>query len=650
MEALLSDHRELQAANSEAFEALFLEYGIVDGVGYGALAPEHRPRLGRRDKQEILRDLAFGSRAFEQLPSGKLREREPSYYDWLLPESGTIAVPLSAGMTDVLERGRRWEAIEEDVQDFEDALGELADHVIALRKALCELAEAGQQGLHEVAMLVSLSQYCDLLLDQEGNPEPGESPLADLQEFMQRSAIPVFMDKLVREPVDLAPGAAKRRDAEARRIIKRLADPAFVAGVGTVVCNHDVVPHPLLDSLYYYLTAAADLLSMTPLAEEFAERHALPLYEALAGLPDDGVELPLAKLRNDVLREAIEGGWRSLLEDRESVYKLAMGIGTGVIGSVSNLAGPRSVGVAVLMQYQIYLFRRGAKEYASSVVVMNRAVQSFMRYFTTYNAHSLAWFRGGIAEVAFGEGKLTLTQHAKKCGFDMTRGPFSGRVARSTMALMAVSVLGLALAARAGDEEVPVSSTLALVATGGTAGVALIDWPPVARALEGSRWSVMLKHSGGLAALTGAFGVASSLMALVDAGKDGDALGIAEGALSFLGSSSSLIGWYGCTQMGALAFAPSLLMTVGSILVLAGLGVGLWRVLKPMKPIDVVNVTLEYFRSPESRASLADLGPTLDTLDDLVELTDFLPLTIRYEPALRGLGYDDEIISILLRG
>lgn len=638
LDALLSNQAQLRAANSSAFEALFERHHRLP-----ELRREHPPSLDRRHKRDHLRHLATGAGAFKMHGSKRLVDGEPVYYGWTLPEDATLAVPLSRGMVDVLERSKRWTAIAARVEAFEAKLDQLADAVIELREALSKLCAVGKNGLHELGMLVGLSQYCDLLLDQEGNPEPGESPLADFQEFLQRSAIPLFNEQIVCNPVDIAPRAAARRDRAARRILEILEDPAFVAGVKLVVENHDVVSHALLDNMYYYMTAAADLLSVTDEAEQFAKEHALPMMRGLAELPAEEYEATI-ELFDSGLREAMAGKWREALPDRETAFKLAIGIGTGVIGSVSNLEGPRSIGVAVMMQYQVHLFRRGLKDLEFSVVAFERALTMFLKHFGDFKGHNLQMFRTKVAEAVRSGGKVNLSAIAKESELDVTRGPFRGRTSRSIMALLAVGIFALTIAS---NPDSSWGSIFSVASAAGTMGVATLDWGPIASALE-KRWkSKITIASGAMAGLVSAFGLVASGIATIDAYEKGDDLGIIEGALSTLGSAASLAGWVLSFKMGALAFAPSLMMTAGSVLLIAGLGISIWRVFAPKEPVDVVNLSLEFFQEPDSRASIVGLAPTVDTLITMASSTDFSPLDPSYEGALRALGYDHGTAAVL---
>ncbi|MCA9711010.1 MAG: hypothetical protein KDK70_34530, partial [Myxococcales bacterium] len=519
-----------------------------------------------------------------------------------------------------------------------------ADAVIGLRKALADLQTVGQRGLHEVGMLVGLSQYCDLLLDQEGNPEPGESPLADFQEFLQRSAIPRFLDQLVCDPVDLAPDAARRRDRFAREILRILDDPEFVAGVQLVVTHHDVVPHALLDNMYHYLTAAADLLSVTQKSETFAERHALPMMRGLAELPSKEFDETIDEFEDEELREGMAEGWRSVLPDRDTVFKLAIGIGTGVIGSVSNLEGPRSLGVAVMMQYQIHLFGRAAKTYKVNVAAFDRATTLFTKHFGDGFGRKLETFRHRLAEAVNRGQRVDVGSLAKSAGLDVTRGPFRGRSTRAAMALLALSVFGLTLASGPDDSW---RSRATIGATAGTVGISMLDWGPVADVLE-RRWKAGLSATTKLLSMVvGVTGLIANGLATIEAIEKGDDLGIIEGSLSTVGSAFSFAGWALSLRMGALALAPSLMMTAGSVFIVAGLGIAIWRALSPKEPIDIVNASLESLQEPDSRASIASLEPTIDTLADLANTVSFRPLGPSYESSLVALGYDQDTIAAL---
>ncbi|MEM9459724.1 MAG: hypothetical protein AAGF11_36440 [Myxococcota bacterium] len=544
----------------------------------------------------------------------------------------------------MIDKSERWAAIELQVEAFERKLYELADSVIELRKALSDLCAAGELGLHEVGMLVGLSQYCDLLLDQQGNPEPGESPLADFQEFLQRSAIPLLSEKLLRNPVDLAPKAAARRDRHARKIMMYLDDPELTAGVTLVVDNHDLVPHSLLDTMYHYLTAAADLLSATDQAEVFAHKHAAPMMRGLAELPATEYEATIEHFGDPGLQAAMAYGWRDVLPERETVFKLAMGIGSAIIGSVSNLEGPRSIGVAVIMQYQLHLFDKAAKEYTFSVAAYDRATQLFMRHFGDLDGHNLEVFRRKLAAAVQGGKKVDIAAIAKNSNLVVTRGPFRGRTTRSLMMMLALSTLGLTIAS---DPDATPSSVLSVASTAGTMGVATLDWPPIASALE-KRWGrSFTRTAGGLAGLAAVAALGSSFFSLTDAITRNDGLEILEGALSSVGSASSLVGWLWSTKAGALALAPSMLMTLGSALVFAGLGVSLWRIFEPIEPSDIVNTTLDQLHDERSRASIAELRPTVDTLTTMADKVEFLPLGPSYEKALVALGYDPTTIAAL---
>lgn len=88
-------------------------------------------------------------------------------------------------------------------------------------------------------------------------------------------------------------------------------------------------------------------------------------------------------------------------------------------------------------------------------------------------------------------------------------------------------------------------------------------------------------------------------------------------------------------------------MTLGSALVFAGLGVSLWRIFEPIEPSDIVNTTLDQLHDERSRASIAELRPTVDTLTTMADKVEFLPLGPSYEKALVALGYDPTTIAAL---
>lgn len=634
---LLSDTPQLRTINEPAFEELFAQNYRMPG------GPGHKKPKNRQERKEYLRNM-LSKRPITSAMHHGYPNVEPDYYQWTLPNRFTIALPISTGFADVLTKSKRWDALEAQADAFQEKVNELADAVIELRKALTKLSFVGKHGLHEVGMLVGLSQYCDLLLDQEGNPQPGDSPLADFQEFLQRSAIPLFNEHIVRNPVDIEPDAARRRDRFARKIMKILDDPDFTAGVKLVVENHDIMPHKLLSDMYDFMTAGADLLSATEQAEKFAVKHALPLMRGLADLPASECDEAIQEFHAPALRTALAGGWRDILPERETVFKLAMGIGTAAIGSVSNLEGPRSIGVAGLIQYQLYLFKRAAKEYNKGVAAFNHAVFKFETHFGNIKAKAFGDFYQRLAAAARSGDKVDISALLKESKIHLARGPFRGRTTRAAMALLAISVFGLAVAS---NPDNSMSSAFAIASTFGTMGVATLDWAPIANALE-RRWGGAFTSAvGGLAGVVAIVGFGTSFASFWQACEDGDDLGIAEGALGTIGSSASIVGWLWSLKAGALAFAPSLLMTTGSILILAGLGVSIWRTFDSEEPEDVVLSTLNFFDEPESRASIAGLAPTLETLNALAKDVDFKPLGRTYEEALYALGYDDGTVAIL---
>jgi hypothetical protein len=645
LRALVSPNRQLREVNAEAFENLFFAEGIVAGERFAMLRPELRPTLTTQDKREILEEQATGYRAFETTKGGRIRERKPSFYGWSLPET-TIAVPLSAGMVDVLEKARRWEAIREEVGAYEAKLGKLADAVIALRKALHKLARAGEKGLHELGMLVGLLQYSELLLAEQGDPVPGDSPLADFHDFLPRVAIPLFVEKLVRNPEDLAPGAANRRDIEAQKIIDVLDDAELVAGVEMVVANHDVVSHELLDNTYHYLTAAADLLSVTPAAESFAQRHALPMMRSLADLPSPELDAIAASASDPVVRAAMTSGHTEILPAAETVYKVAMGLGTAVIGSVSNLAGPRSLGVAVMMQYQIHLFARGIRKYPTSHAALERAFAAFTKRFSDYELAPYLKFRGLVAEASRKKGIVNVGGLAEEAGLQLSeaKGPFRSGAVRMGTFLLASSMLSGTIVAFGADEERSWAAVLSLASAKASFLVAGLDVEPIASMFAGR---VATVAGASLASFVCVSGLILAGNATVKAMERGDDLATLEGVLGTLGSGLSLLGWGYGVLTSQLAFVPSAMMTAGSILIFAGLGVSLWIALRPKSPMDVVVGTLEMLEAPDSRAQAAELGPTIATLRDLARSATFSPLPASTSRSLAALGYSEGMIAVM---
>lgn len=629
MRAIASQDRRVRAINGPVLEDLFAEYGTPERLA------DQGPYSFEQKRTDLLDQTTV--RNFDDK-----REVEPRYYDWSLPVGATVAVPLSAGMVDVIDRSRRWAAIATNVAEFEKKLNALADRVIELRRALADLCAIGRHGLHEVGMLVGLSQYCDLLLDQEGNPLPGDDPLADFQQFLQLSAIPVFMEKIVRNPVDLAPEAASRRDTHALHLMRALDDPALNEGAKTVVENHDIVPHELFDRMYHYFTAASDLLALTDKSSEFAERHGLPLVAGIAALENAEYESSIGKLEDAGLGDAVRG-WRSALNHRDTIYKTLIGISSGIIGSASNLEGPRSIAVAVMMQAQAHWFLRDVSKFRHSTVALDRCMANFIRYFGDIDFRAGERLRHHVYDAVAAGKKINLAEIMNKANIKVTRGPFRGRGTRSFVYMLGLSVGALAAAVAIDDEE---RSYLALGSALGTAGIATIDFPPIAERLE-RRWAQQVpKFAGRLAGAVTVLGLVSGALATKDAWEKGESWGVAEGLLGAAGSAGSLGGWIWAARAGAFAIGPSLLMTAGSVLIVLGIGVGLWRTFAVTEPRDLVNATLDYFRDDTSRASIAGLVPTVETLTELADKAGFRPLGPAYEDSLKALGYPQETIDV----
>lgn len=635
LRTILSQNKKLRAINRQAADALCLEQATLPGMR------DERPRR-----------YTFGQMRSNLLDQASVRLNftnsgrvDPRYHGWSIIPGVTIAVPLSSGMVDVIKKSRRWSAIKVDVEAFEKKLDAFADRVIGLSNALAELCREGQRGLPEVGMLVALSQYCDLLLDQQGNPEPGEDPLADFQAFLQGSAIPLFIDKIVRNPEDLAPDAARRRDTHALHLMRALDDPEFDAGAKVVVDNHDIVPRDLLDRITYFFTAAADLMALTDRSDEFAEKHALPMVGALASVEAKDYDRLIDRFRGDELIEAMRTGWEKVLVNRKTIYSTVIGISSGVVGSVSNLEGPRSIVVAVMMQYQAHLFQRGINNFASNAALFDRATHNFFKHFADVDLRKLAAARKMVADATFAGKKLKMGEIQKALKLDVTRGPLRGVTARRSMFALTLMVATVTAAANLDSED---TAYLAMGSAFGSLGVATLDLPKVAAGLE-RRWKQHVpKIAGRLAGAVTVMGVVSGAMVMHESFQSGDEWGILEGALGLSGSFASLAGWCWTLKLGStLAVAPSILMTAGSVLVVVGIGVGLWRTFVVRVPQDVVNATLDHLGEDTSRASTAGLGPTIEVLHELSSRTSFVALGPQYDDALRGLGYDDGTVRIL---
>ena len=311
-----------------------------------------------------------------------------------------------------------------------------------------------------------------------------------------------------------------------------------------LVEHHAVAEHQLWDDTFYYLEQATFLLPMTGLKDRFSGEQIDPLiYHAWkAEKNPELVRLVEKNFSEEARRDFLEG-WKDESTVGESVVSIASTASVAIITSGSNMPGPMSLWVAATRLAMFY-----AIEHKVRLGLLAKS-NGASRYKHTLKAMKIDW-----------DGKL-----------------FRGSVMRGGTAVVATILL---LATLTGDPLESVNGVVGLASAFGTAGLAIADLKPVLAVIERNAPRLAAHGLPAVAGLLSVVGVVTGFMTLGDGWARGDMVRSFEGGLGGTGSLLSLVGWVALESSLVTAVAlPHLLMVAGAVLMLAAVGVGVYRML-----------------------------------------------------------------------
>lgn len=475
------------------------------------------------------------------------------------------------------------------------------------------------------------------------DPTPDEHPMAELQQYIVESAMPLFTQHLLQEP-RAAKRALARRDAAAKRVLDAFKTAEWQDGIRTLIEHQDVVDHKLWEEAFYELERAAVLLPLTGHADRFAREQMDPFFYQLAKEElDPEFRTALEKeLSEEDARDFIEG-WKSLPDVGESVMSIASQLSVATIAIGANLPGPMSLWVALsrvaLFHAIAYKAAKGLTAGGLAGGILNRLVK-----WGSLGAAEQTLLQNAIQESYQWRDKPPTTRYVntvKSLNIDLDDRLFRGAGLRGATFLVATALLVLTLT---NDPLESYEHAVGLMSAMGGGVLAFADLKPIADVLMRRAPTVAVTGMSAVAASVSVFGIVAGVLTMRKGFARGDSLQALEGALGGTGSAVALGGW-----IAASVFAvpiPQYVMAVGTLLVLASIGAAVWGMIQDSVQA-FVNGILEALEDPSSFAQRADLGSTVTLLRELVEATSFDGIPLPYRTDLEARGFPPDLAAEL---
>ena len=648
IDTLLSGRKGVSGPNAWALEELYQAEALYYDPGLGLTtvpsAVAKPPKHNASQKRGLLSDAAHGSTRITL--DGK---KEPPYFDWTITNSGTIALPLSKGFRTTLERYKEYKESKPELDAFAKLVAQLGRDLDTMRAAMRDMAVAAREAMSEIGALAGLEAVVDIECAMVGDPLPGEHAMADLQGFIAKSAMPVLSKNLVLEPVAAKDNAHLRRDGAAKRILDSLKTPEWKEGIKALVEHHAVAEHQLWDDTFYYLEQATFLLPMTGLKDRFSGEQIDPLiYHAWkAETNPELVRLVEENFSEEARRDFLEG-WKDESTVGESVVSIASTASVAIITSGSNMPGPMSLWVAATRLAMFYAIehkvRLGllAKSNGAAFSILNLLARGAKLNVPEWDRMLKALNEVHYQKHANAASRYKHTLKAMKIDWDGKL--FRGSVMRGGTAVVATILL---LATLTGDPLESVNGVVGLASAFGTAGLAIADLKPVLAVIERNAPRLAAHGLPAVAGLLSVVGVVTGFMTLGDGWARGDMVRSFEGGLGGTGSLLSLVGWVALESSLVTAVAlPHLLMVAGAVLVLAAVGVGVYRMLHDSVEVFAYAI-LEELEREDSFTQRAGLGATTSSLRDLMDVSNFKQIPLAYRSDLEARGFTKDLIAEL---
>jgi len=618
------------------------------------------------ERREALRDERHEIEAF--MFATKERWHYEQMQAWPNP-NGVLALPLQLNFANLLDQSKRYRTSAPSATALHGMLDKLDHELDRLSGALQDIDVVAHRNYAEVSGLMAIASVADVLIDYANADQI--TNLQKFKVFVEESVLPVASRRLLIDPRDFTSACAVRDDA-AKKALKLLKQPTFIAEVRVVVNNRDVVDPYAYTRLYAQLDRATMLILRTKYADAFVDQEVMPAMRMFEMMRGKKVARFLEAMPEGEARAFFDDGWTAELPIGDSALGAALVTNNILINAVTNVEGPMALGVAVFAITAPRILERFAAEplgYSGHRIFSATVVRMLLAYGKGDVLKKLQF--GKVLSMASELPDAQRIPYVLKT-YDATFELLNDNKYKTVTGRAFTSILMMvALFGALGTEEKPetlgqagLGALKVLGAAGNAAlgGADLVEIAPVAKILGQRMTEGLLKLSKKrIATFVAGAGIVVGVADMLRDSKRGDEFGMWIGGGNIAGGGLGLATWlFG--NWAATASVPTYLLTtnhIGAAIAAAILiAVGVAQIIDIIRSLSgpeafVLGIVEHLSRDDDHRDGpsamrRAQMSESLSVLNTLANDAHFFRLPEAARKSLIARGFDGATLNALM--